>query len=284
MIRQIYVVVPDSRPQKGAFATAALLAQELEARVEALYVRPDLARRLSQFVSSEGAGIFSPDIQGMVERSEREEERVRLEFQRTMESAAVKSRPAGHGASAVWTPILDPGSEDMLLRKAIFADLIVLGLPESEEDGIPAVLDAALFSQSQPVLLAPAQPPETLLGTAFIAWNPTIQAERATMRALPFLRRAARVILCSVSTDAKPGPDIMKAAAYLRLHGVEPEIREVPPDERGVGEILLQTAYSVDAGLMVMGGYSHSRLREMILGGVTRHVLRHAKLPVLMAH
>src|SRR3546814_13861474 len=95
--------------------------------------------------------------------------------------------------SAAWTAVPDRGAQT-ILRRAVFADLILTGRPSPEDASLPAIIDAALFTQALPVLLAPPVAPRRIEGPVLIAWNPTLQAEHATMRALPFLHRASREI------------------------------------------------------------------------------------------
>jgi nucleotide-binding universal stress UspA family protein len=88
----------------------------------------------------------------------------------------------------------------------------------------------------------------------------------------------------SVATGAKSGPSAEEIAENLAWHGIATEVREIAPDYRSVGEVVLAEASAISADLLVMGAYSHSRIRQMILGGVTQHVFTHATLPVFMAH
>jgi nucleotide-binding universal stress UspA family protein len=123
--------------------------------------------------------------------------------------------------------------------------------------------------------------------TIFVAWKNTREAARAVAEAMPFLQRASQVIVGLVEEEGaseqfgiEPGADIGR---YLSRHGVAAEIRPI----NGwvyAGEALLNEAQRTGAQMIVMGGYGHSRFREWVLGGATRHLLTHAGVPVLMAH
>ena len=123
--------------------------------------------------------------------------------------------------------------------------------------------------------------------TVFVAWKNTREAARAVAEAMPFLRRASQVIVGLVEEEGaseqfgiEPGADIGR---YLSRHGVGAEIRPI----NGwvyAGEALLNESQRTGADLVVMGGYGHSRFREWVLGGATRHLLTHAAVPVLIAH
>ncbi|MGH1483566.1 MAG: universal stress protein [Geminicoccales bacterium] len=166
------------------------------------------------------------------------------------------------------------------------SDLIVVGQPsKANEQSVNTVIGAALFASGRPVLMAPPVMPAALDQRVVIGWNRSIQAGRGVSSALPFLLQAKAVEIISVVTGAKRGPSADDLANYLTWHGVGSEVKEIPPEEhRAVGDILLHTAEELGADMLITGAYSHSRLREMLLGGVTKHILSHAHLPVLMAH
>ena len=88
----------------------------------------------------------------------------------------------------------------------------------------------------------------------------------------------------SVTTGAKEGPAAQEIADNLAWHGIEADIRELSPDSQSVGAVLLAEASAIGADLVVMGGYTHSRFRQIVFGGVTNHVLTHATVPVFLAH
>jgi len=98
------------------------------------------------------------------------------------------------------------------------------------------------------------------------------------------LTRTGRVEIFSIATGAKEGPSAHDAARLLSWHGISAEVTEVPPELGPVAETVLARAQQTGVDLVVIGAYSHSRFREIVLGGVTQHILRHATVPVFMAH
>ncbi|MDA0239887.1 MAG: universal stress protein [Proteobacteria bacterium] len=169
-------------------------------------------------------------------------------------------------------------------------DLVVARRPERSDSRDTMVVESALFDSQRPVLIAPPAVPEPLSAIplkewrVMIGWNQSSQSALAGTSALPFLQRAKAVQIYSIKTGAKVGASAEMFALYLARHGVDAKLREVEPDDRTVGQGLLAAAMEFNANLLVMGAYSHSRLRELILGGVTRHVLDNAGIPVLMSH
>jgi nucleotide-binding universal stress UspA family protein len=123
---------------------------------------------------------------------------------------------------------------------------------------------------------------------AMLAWDGSREAARAVHDALPLLRLAEEAIVLIVDArdlgarvGPQPGADV---AAHLTHHEVRTRVKQVRSDRLGIGELILAQAGEEGADLLVMGGYGHSRLREMLLGGVTRHMLEHTTVPVLFSH
>jgi nucleotide-binding universal stress UspA family protein len=148
------------------------------------------------------------------------------------------------------------------------------------------IAEQSLLHMRRPVLLAPSRLTSNLTGGAMIAWDESPECWHAISAAIPFLRIAKSVQVVSVDRDAKRRQSSQaEVLTYLRCHGISATARVVAPHLRSVGDTLLAAAGDQDADLMVMGAYSHSRLREMLLGGATRHILQNASArPVLLAH
>jgi nucleotide-binding universal stress UspA family protein len=170
------------------------------------------------------------------------------------------------------------------------SDLLIASRPY-DADGPsrwPHLVEAAIFASGRSVLLVPGDvPPADQPGTVLVAWQDTREAARAVAEAMPLLVRARRVIvamvegsLASEAEQREPGADI---ARHLDRHGVRVELRHLPgwidPAAALVNEIL-----RAGANLAVIGAYGHSRLREWVLGGVTRSLLTHCPVPLLLAH
>jgi nucleotide-binding universal stress UspA family protein len=139
----------------------------------------------------------------------------------------------------------------------------------------------------RPVLVVPRYGTFERVGEhVLIAWNGTREATRAVHDALPLLKLATKVTVLSIDPEhgtepRVPGADI---ALHLARHGIAAEAASTPGLDIGVGDLLLSRAADLGADLIVMGAYGHSRVREMVLGGATRHILQHMTVPVLMSH
>ena len=164
--------------------------------------------------------------------------------------------------------------DDIVAQAARVAALAVVPHPaapaRSSSDALPAVL------------VAPKREPATIGNRVAIAWNGSAESTTAVLSCMPWLVRAGSVRVLHADEYQRRGPQAHELLAYLRLHGVEADTAQFKPIDREVGAGLLAGVRAFDADLLCQGAYSHSRLRQLILGGVTRHVLEHAHLPVLM--
>ena len=180
-------------------------------------------------------------------------------------------------------------ANDVIGRRARYADLTVLG-PDllTGADLRNTALSGALFESAKPVLIVPEGRAPTLRPKrVLVAWGSRPEAVRAVREALDLLTGAEDVRVVLVDPQAsdlgngpEPGADI---AAYLTRHGVKVSVDRLPSSGQSVATVLKQHATDMDADLVVMGGYGHSRLRERIFGGVTRSMLDEPVLPMLMA-
>jgi nucleotide-binding universal stress UspA family protein len=165
-------------------------------------------------------------------------------------------------------------------------DVIVLGRPGAGKGSRPsmATIEAALFEAGRLVLIAPPTPPQRMGDNILIAWNCSTEQATTTALAMPLLQRASRVVVLTVEGGTVPGPTGEQFARHLARNGVPAEPVTVAPQGRSTGEAILANAAALNCDLLIKGAYTQSRLRQMIFGGATRHILANATLPVLMAH
>jgi nucleotide-binding universal stress UspA family protein len=179
---------------------------------------------------------------------------------------------------------------DLVALRARFADLVVLSRPYGKDQGAEAeaVVEAALFEGRAPVLVVP----ERGLATSapkrvVIAWNQGREAMAAVRAALPLLKQADMVTITVIDPPVhgpeRSDPGGMLCQMLVR-HGVQAEVSVLARTLPRVSDVLIRHVRDVNAELLVMGAYGHSRFREAILGGATRNMLEHAEVPVLMAH
>lgn len=216
-------------------------------------------------------------------------EQLRAEADRALERFESRAREAGIASLECRRSDDEPGWS--LSMQARHADLLVLG-QASDDDGAPVLRsdfpEYVLLNCARPVLIVPAAGVSGTVGRRVtVAWNGNAESVRALTSALPLLQGAQSVDLVIFDADDgasqhghEPGAEV---GAYLRRHGVRLQVsgRESHGD---TGKALLAHAAAGQSDLIVMGAYGHSRLREILLGGVTRSALRHATMPLWMAH
>ena len=180
------------------------------------------------------------------------------------------------------------GAGDVFARVARRFDLSVVGQAPRETTVLQdLIIEGALFEAGRPVIVVPyIQKDELKLERAMLCWDGSRAAARAIGDALPFLERAKRVEVVIVAgdrgkSDEMPGADM---GEHLARHGLNVTINRIPAGEIDVADAILSYAADSSADFVVMGGYGHSRLREFILGGVTRSMLASMTVPVLLSH
>lgn len=174
--------------------------------------------------------------------------------------------------------------------QALYSDLVLLGQRQPHPDAPPDVpgdfIASVLIESGKPALVVPyIGLPDTLARQVVVAWKPTREAARAVSAALPLLRAAERVHVALWSDASGAAGDAAEPIEhYLRSHGVATTVHRYGTVTRDIGEHLLSAAADLQADLLVMGCYGHSRAREWVLGGATRTLLQSMTLPVLLAH
>ncbi len=205
--------------------------------------------------------------------------------------ALFEERVAHAGVRGEWRGVAAEPLSALTLHGR-YVDLVIVGQRDpSGEDASddPAVPDQLILSLGRPVLVVPYSGSFPVVGkTVLVSWDASRLATRAVNDALPLLLGAKRVCVLAVNPHGGedghgqiPSADI---CLHLARHGVNAEAEHLYADDIDVGDVLLDRAADIGADLIVSGAYGHARWRELVLGGVTRHLLRHMTVPVLMAH
>jgi nucleotide-binding universal stress UspA family protein len=281
-IRRILVPVEGSRTGRAVLLSALHLGREHGAHIAAVHIRPD--PRVG--VPLIGEGMSAGMVEELIELTEKEtaararDARALFHTVQSESGVPLGEDPAAAGASISWLEV-DGREEEEIARRGRLADLIVLGRPSEQPDtDATMIFNAALFETGRPVLVAPTG------GIDFghhlaIAWNGSAEAARAVSAAIDVLRRAETVEVVAADPEqaGDSGPDAL--VDYLAWHGIAASQRPVK-NAGHTGEAVAKAVAGAD--MVVMGAYSHSRLRELILGGVTRYMLEHTPTALLMAH
>jgi nucleotide-binding universal stress UspA family protein len=278
-IKDLLVHLDQGPAAEGRLEAALLLAERFGAHVTGLYLVAEPFLR-------EMAGRHMPAdlLREHVAHAAAEAEAV---------LAAAQAEAGRRGVA--WSAVRETGSLDrlpnLLARHARHADLAIVGQPDPQRGGVDDALlaEAAFMDSGRPALVVPlATTPVLPPRQALVAWDGSREAARAVGDALPLLQAASRVVVLVVDrrdvsghAGEQPGAEISQ---HLARHGLPVELRQVESRGAGAAEVILAQVQDIAADLVVMGGYGHSRLREMLLGGTTRHMLEHANIPTLLAH
>lgn len=201
------------------------------------------------------------------------------------------ARVSAAGVPGEWS-LMEASAAETITRLARLADLVVLGQTDPENSGATGnglVAEQVLFGAGRPVLLVPYAGSFSDLGRhAVIGWTPRRESSRALHDALALLAPGAHVTVMTAARNAAedgPGMDAAsRVALHLARHGFAATAREVAAEGIEPADVLLNAVSDLGADLLVVGAYGHSRLREWVMGGVTRSLLAHATVPVLLSH
>ncbi len=285
-MKTILVPLEESDVLPSILKTALLAARRFDSYIEGLYEQPGLTEVV---VAGEGLGVTPPDLVETFQQQERERAaRAHEFFEAFMKENGVPldgGGPPQDHPTAGWVEEEMPGRDLVGSRGRLF-DLIVVGRPiRGAPTPTMSLLEAALFETGRPILIAPPTPPESLGERVVIAWNGSDETARAITFAMPFLRGAKAITVLSIENGGMvPGPSARDVTLHLMRNGLSADALVVPAGRRSAGEALLEEAGKLDVDLLVKGAYTRSRLRQMIFGGVTSHILEAAEVPVLMAH
>lgn len=184
--------------------------------------------------------------------------------------------------SADW--LVETGSQTELVAQfGRLADLIIVPRPERVSPP-PRTVNAALRETGRPVLILPPGSFESIGNRIAIGWNGSKEAAQAVAAARPILREAGAITVLTTEKRQKRRPNGDDLLTYLSCHGITATLSIMDIRSRSVPQALLANARELDSDLLVLGGYSRHRLREVIMGGVTRHLLAESDIPILMVH
>lgn len=283
-----YILAPATGADSDApvFSTALAVARLCDAHLEFLHVRADVREILLAMAANDVSGGAGYDqmldtLEQEVAARQKKAEQAFRDFCGAQQLAASSDTTTALPSAELR---LETGNEaSWLAAHGRSADLVVVGREREGEPVAMEMLEACLLSTGRPVLIAPAKAPVKLSGTVAIAWKDQPAAAKAVAAAMPLIEMADSVVILTVEEGAGHDDDSSEQLRHaLAWHNRNVTVRRLQPEHRAPVETLLEAA--ADADVLVMGGYSHSRVREVIFGGFTRHVLLDAAIPVLMAH
>ncbi len=279
-IRTILVSLNAKDRVDAVLRVACELAGEHEAHLIGMHVVPDV----KPFPTFE-AYLATEFFEEQQKRFKKCSDKIRRQF---------KKETSKHSLSAQWLKVQADGQilADDVIANCGQADLVVISQTEpwsTPLDPEPDFADRLIMAAGRPVLIVPNSGEfKTISKSVVIGWKATREAARAVHDAVPILVKSEEVTLVTIdTTDASYSDDIRTArqmVEMLRRHGVNAKQPAEITSDVPAEEALLNEAATLGADLLVVGAYGHTRLRELLLGGVTRFLLGHMTVPVLMSH
>ncbi|MCK8464917.1 universal stress protein [Aliiroseovarius sp. S1339] len=276
--RTVTTIVTDTTHCKGSLEAAKAIAAQHDAHLEVLCLGVDRSQQGFYY-----AGASAMVVQDNLAQAR--EEAVELE---AFARQALSSHLLPWSSAALTAQMV--ALNGVVAHRTRFSDLAVMPRPYGDGRGhdAEAIVEAALFDGNVPVLVMPddATYPQSV-GKVVVAWNESPEALRAVRQALPFLKQADSVSI-AVIDPPQHGPERSDPGGplsqLLARHGVRAEVCVLAKTMPRIADILNRHARDQNADMIVMGAYGHSRFRESILGGATRHMLEVAEVPIVLAH
>lgn len=257
---------------------AASLARRNRAFLTGVYVSPPSVWRSF----APGPESAAPVAQlALADLEARQDAAAGQEMLTASEALRIAGRP--HELEPTVVQIADNLAAFAALARA--ADLTVLPAPDDATAAVSAAPDQVALAAGGPVLIvSEAWTPGPVGERVLIAWNGSAESARAVKDALPILKQAEHIDVLMIDHDPAAAHAETTVPAYLRKHGCSASALRVSSIDQPIGEVLLREAHRLEADMIVMGLYGHSRLREVVLGGASRHLLAHARVPMFVSH
>lgn len=268
---------------EALLASALAAAQRFKAHVEVLYVPRS---RRDDIVRYGTVGMSDRLRQEVMEAAERGADEQASALRKAFEkfcrdnNVLIAGTPGTpEKATAAFREEASRGG-DALVRRGRLSDLIFVPRP-GDSPAAAETFETALLETGRPVVVVPPTPPPRVATRIAIGWNASAEAARAVAAAMPCLASADAV---TVLASEKRRADARELAEYLEWNGIKPAVTIFETGARSVGETLFAESRALGADLLVIGGYTRTRARQLLFGGVTRYVFETADLPVMMAH
>ena len=277
MINDIFVCVNDIDSRDNTVKTAAKFAIEHNAKLTGLYIKIDVVNQYHAY------GTFSAHLmQQVIEREKEQAEQAHADFLNITEQM---------GCHSDWLCVEE--YEDPI-ESMFYTDMIFMSFNSPKKEtrfSSPGYINHLLLDTGRPIVVIPEQWDEnkTIGGKLMLGWNETRESSRAMHASLPLMQNAKEVDIVTVSRSTDDEDMLAKgieASQYLTQKDVNCQLftEMTDADRRTVGSVLLDHANKSERDLIVIGGYGHSRLRELLLGGTTRYLVHHSNIPLLLVH
>ena len=269
--------------------TACLLTTNWAARLDVFLPYPQLWERDLVAISDEASRYRIQQIEEQMQRQENVT--VEREHQEFVDFCHRFTLPVAEDGTdnppfARWTATKNRDREKRVLDRARLADLVLMQRPHAKTGyDYEGMINLILRESGRLVMVAPPSGTKARFGHIAVAWNGSAESARAVGASLDLITAAKDVDVLTAESDRTEAIAAERLVAYLATHGVTARGHVFPKNRnRSVGDAILEKCHELGSDLLVMGAYTHARWREIMFGGVTRHILRNAELPIAMAH
>jgi len=264
----------------SALETALILARRCDSYIEGFALRS----KVTEFTATAMMGAVV--VQTHYREIARTETEARTIFDLFMQKHSVpRSTATTDTPSFGWLENAPAGDAFVGSYARVFDVIVMSRSNKNTIDLHNQAINSGLLESGRPIVLAPPSPPDQIGTNVLIAWNRSTEQARATALAMPLLQKADRITVLTVAGGTEvSGPSAEQLVRYLRRNRIGAELKKAELDGRSTGETILATAQALGCDLLIKGAYTQSRLRQMIFGGATQHVLDNAMLPILLAN
>ncbi len=286
-IKTLLAPVSAADVSRSTLEVALAVASRVGAHIDVMHVRPD-PRGLVPYTGEGMDGSMIEEIMDVTEREGGERAAQTKELFDAFaaeKSVTVTAEPAaGDDVTISWHTDVGREDEIVAIRGRLY-DLIVVGRPLKDAAlPSPITLEAALLDTGRPIIVAPPEAPATLGTSIAIAWEGSPEAARAIADAMPLLEQAETITILAPANGQVAPIDPEDLVRQLGWHGVSARVQPFDAAVTELGAAFLDQCAQAGADMLIKGAYSQSRLRQLILGGRTRHILANTTIPVLLAH
>lgn len=289
-IKHILIPIEGQDSDNYVLETAYKIGQKFNAHLEALEVMLD-GQDAIPFI---GQGLSAPVVEQILhslETESKEQHNKALQNFNDWRSQhpqliflANNEIPSQAKTTFSWTEITGRSAE-IVSEKARLSDLVVLARTSANDNDLSiAMCESTLMEGGCPVLFAVKDIPKNIGSNITLFWNGSLECARAVHFALPFLKKADKLTILTTSKVDTMGESGEALKKYLTYHSIQADLIDLDCDTSDIGASILKNSYDLQADLFILGAYCHSRLREWVLGSITRHVLKEATIPCLLIH
>jgi nucleotide-binding universal stress UspA family protein len=273
----------DSEVLTGAISAALPFG----AHVAGLFVRPDPALAMPFY----GEGMSGIVVQEVVDASRETADAAAKAARKALQSVArgadlaIAEACEKHGAPCLSFREVTGNFADCVAQAALLSDLVVFSAPKDDERaGLSEAIEAVLLEARRPALISAKPIAPGFHEKIAIGWNASVASAQAVSAALALLKCAKNVEILAIEQVDAPCAKCDELVEYLSLHGVAAAAREIKAAEQPVADMLFEAASASGSGLLVLGGYGHSRWRDLFVSSTTRQAIAHADLPLFLVH